>query len=138
LTPKLAVTQLQGDFYIGLRSLIEVDLYRAKVKSVVRQLSATKSFLTRKLIINFLVELSNDAWPNFGIICFDIESKLSGELLVQQRRNNITISTTLQSHFTGDGSLNSSRRSKLPHLEFPPFVKIMQTGRTSTRCFQLW
>jgi len=33
--------------------LSEIDFYRAKVKSVVPQLSATNSFLTREVIINY-------------------------------------------------------------------------------------
>jgi len=80
-------------------------------------------------------------WKNcicdFANICFDNDSKLSGELLVQQRRNSNANSTALQSHFIGDSSLNSSRISKLPHLALV-FVEIMQNDRASTRCFQLW
>jgi len=40
---------------------------------------------------------------------------------VQRRRNSNSNSTALWSHFIGDGSLNSSRKSKPPHLELPSF-----------------
>jgi len=70
-----------------------------------------------------LAEISSDARPNFANIYFDVESILSRELLVQQRRNSNANSTALQSHFIGAGGLNLSGRSKLPHLDLPRFCE---------------